>query len=132
MRRYDSELEAEYRDFEPSLPRIDLVIGVALSIAIGAGGLFGFGTIPGAVEAIRPQENTVAEALVPDVEPMSEFAVTEIDGATLLEVETTRGVAMELRAGVRAIRLFGCAEAVGIAPETAYWTFSRTESVPAL
>ena len=122
MRRFESEheLEAEYRDFEPGLPRIDLVLGVALSVLLGAGGLFGYGWLPGVLASPAQQDVASAES-AQNFAPEDDFDVTAGLRVSLSRIED-----------MHVLRVIGCREQDDSAVHELNWTLERTDSGPAL
>ncbi|MHC4976216.1 MAG: hypothetical protein ACYTF7_06380 [Planctomycetota bacterium] len=136
MRRWEDlyELEAEYRDFEPRLPRIDLVLGVALSLAIGGAGLFGIGKMQS-----QPQEASAQAApmvasepvadefeMDPLMEAISDRDVTGRVPLALCSLETPR------RIEVRVLESDDLEEVLEFTFHAADWDYERTIGVPTL
>ncbi len=133
MRRLESEheLEAEYRDFEPGLPRIDLVLGVALSVILGAGGLFGYGIMPQAAEPAL-QEDVAIAVPVENNSTVGDFVVTKGLDASLCHVEVESTFVLDALDDVRMLRVIGCVEQMDSSLVELNWIFKRTAVAPAL
>ncbi|MFG0256551.1 MAG: hypothetical protein ACF8GE_01480 [Phycisphaerales bacterium JB043] len=136
MRRWSElyEIEAEYREFEPRLPRIDLVLGVALTLVLGFGGLFGFGRA--GQKPLEADEPVVAGAEwdQPEMlEPVSDFDVTGRASVALCSVEAPERIPAWAEVHLaRALESIECLEDMDVEIRVIEWNMERTVGVPTL